>query len=278
MKLEEDLPDAMRDSVQGVRPDVAALVSGGIERGRRGARRARIARLVGTTCVLALVGGLAISLAQGGSPKQGEQQEQQVATTRIEAPTTTPAPPPKVRITEQALLQLLIDELPEGAKTSKYGGIAQKDWVEAQLIWTTPKGDSRVAVSIVFDDRNKTSPGWPDDAVCAPENRKDHIPFCDVQHLRDGTRLILETADYPDGRKDQLNTAVHTRTDHVEISVTASGTDKLAPPPLTIKQLAKLVMDSAWQAKVDKAFADAAMKRFGDLPTDPMHPEWPDSK
>jgi hypothetical protein len=32
-------------------------------------------------------------------------------------------------------------------------------------------------------------------------------------------------------------------------------------------------MDPVWQPKVDKAFADTAAKRFGELPVDPIHAE-----
>ncbi|MBM7790513.1 hypothetical protein [Tenggerimyces flavus] len=273
MKLEEELPDAMRDTVSGVRPDVAALVAGGIERGRRDSRRARIAQLVGTGAVVALVGGLAIALPLSGSPKPADQQVAGTTQVVTPTPTTKPAAPaPRVKTTSQALLQQLLDELPEGAKTGTYGGITHPTWIDAQLLWTTPKGDSRVSVSLTFDGRTEPDSGWDKDA-CDQRSPEDQDEFCSVESFDDGSWLLLEKTDYPDGRKDQLYTAVFTRADNVVVSLTASGTEQLAPPHHTIAELAKLVRSPVWQPKVDQAFADAAAKRFGELPTDPMHPE-----
>lgn len=267
MKLEEQLPDAMRDTVSGVRPDIAALVAGGIERGRRDSRRARIAQLVGTGAVLALVGGLAIAMPWGGSPKS---EDQQVAgTTQVVTPTPTVKPAaPQVRTTMAAALQLLLDQLPDHAKTGSYSAWGEPTkWFTAELIHTGKGGESAVSVGITFDTRTTQ----PSSELCrTKEEMRDHA-LCSTKPLGDGSTLVVEKVDYPDGRKDQLWRATLTRADHFEVSVTATGTDKGAPPALRLEQLSKIAQDPVWQAKVDQAFADAAKKRFGTLPTDRPH-------
>lgn len=269
MKLEEELPDAMRDTVSGVRPDVAALVAGGIERGRRDSRRARIAQLVGTGAVLALVGGLAIAMPWGGSPRSADQQV--AGTTRVVSPTPTAKPaPPRVRTTMQAALQLLLDQLPaDGAKTGSYSAWGEPSkWFTAELIHTGKNGRSAVSVGVTFDTSVTQSSGDP----CGSKVDMRDYGRCSAGPVGDdGSTLLVEKVDYPDGRKDQLWRATLTRADRFEVSVTATGTDKGAPPAFTLAELSKIAQSPVWQAKVDKAFAAAALKRFGTLPVDRPH-------
>lgn len=268
MKLEEELPDAMRDTVNGVRPDVAALVAGGIERGRRDSRRARIAQLVGTGAVVALVGGLAIALPLGGSPKSADQQV--AGTTQVVTPTPTakPVPVPQVRTTMVAALQLLLDQLPADAKTGSYTAWGEPSkWFTAEALLTGKGGQSAVSVGITFDTRGTQT------SVELCESKKelrDHS-LCSTKPLADGSTLVVEKVDYPDGREDQLWRATLRRADHFEVSVTATGTDQGGPPAFGVEQLVRMAQNPVWQAKVDKPFADAALERFGTLPTDRSH-------
>lgn len=289
MGFDDELPDRLRGEVDGLQPDVSRLVAGGLARGRRMVRRRRIVQVVAAGATVAVLSGVAYAAPWNGAGgnQNGQFQVAAPPTTKPSAKPSAkpPAKPKLVDITPQATLQLLLDQLPAGAKTSDYSGSRGTAWnrttgTYASLTYTDSTG-AKTLMSVQLNWGPDV--GQNSNTVPCPE------PFgavdwyiCDYQELADGRALRLEqnweyrasrnTDDGkagPNGRGAKIRSASLSRADGLEIHVweNNSSSEKNGPqtrptPPLTLKQLEAIVLDPSWQRQLDAEYVERAEKLF----------------
>ncbi|PWI17748.1 hypothetical protein DI272_29000 [Streptomyces sp. Act143] len=249
--FEDRVAAELRAAGGGFEPDLAALTTAGLARGRR-LRLRRRAAVVGGAASLALVGvGGALLLPGGGAgPHQAS-----VAAGPSATPTVTPTLP---AVSDQELIDTLKEQLGYGKFSEERGsGTADKAGPYAALVWDDGDGAAAVAVSL-----NRVQPGGEEARQLAQCPDKLYVPYddCKSTRLDNGSVLkIVQGYEYPDKRvptKWWYADLVSAEGQHVSVSEWNAAAEKDAPvtrdePPLDNAELQKLATAPAWLKAID---------------------------
>ncbi|WP_020580122.1 hypothetical protein [Actinopolymorpha alba] len=270
---DDGISRALRDEVRSVQPNVQDLVAGGIANGRRVVRRRRFAQVIAAGATFAVLGGVAYAM-----PWTGAQPASIGAAAGGPAGTPTPTPPAvkKTMTTPQAMVRLLLDQLPADAETARYSGVWEEDWetreprrvgAYAEFTYANPQGRSRMSIGMRWKNVHASEFRCP----------KPHTgATCDLRKLRDGSVLILEQnreyaagPKYGEGKGPKVWSARLLRKDGMSIFLSENNApaQKGAPesrptPPLTLAQLEAIVTSPSWQAKLDAEYVKEAERLF----------------
>lgn len=289
-KEDEGLSEALRLEMASIRPNVEELVGGGVARGRRGVRRRRMAQFAAAGATFAVLGGVAYAVPWSARPAaelgvaSGGPGGIPNAPTPTALETVAGAAPARkmVQITPQATVQLLIDQLPAGARTGKYfggwngqfkqsGGKVKPGEIErtgtyAEFAYFDRSGVSLMSLEVQWRYVDKAALDCPIPAKGAT---------CDRRTLPDGSTLVVEqNREYPagerysEGRGPMVWSARLLRKDGLRVSLwennapVEKGSESRVKPPLTPEQLEAIVTSSDWQAQVDADLVRRAAPLF----------------
>jgi hypothetical protein len=278
MGFDDELPDRMRGGVDGLQPDVSRLVSGGMARGKRMVRRRRIVQVVAAGATVAVLSGVAYAAPWQGAggngglqvaaPPSATRSPTLSASPRTSPKATTPATPEskkgQVDITPQAALQLLLDQLPEDAKTRKYSGSGGWSTMPPGIIIHDKlqyvQGGAVTHMAVGFSTGQENQDGCGD---VGPDES------CDSERLSDGSVFTLSKYSLPDSGGVVNWFATLTRPDGVSILIiegNAAEKEGVPPsrptPPLSAGQLKAILTSPTWQAKLDPAYVARAEHLF----------------
>lgn len=283
MGFDDELPGRMRTGVDGLQPDVTRLVAGGMERGKRFVRRRRIVQVVAAAATVAVFGGVAYAAPWN------QDAQLQVANTPPKPAVQPAAKPKQVDITPQATLQLLLDQLPAGAKTTGYSGGSEVERDENGKLRPV-----RTYVNLTYSDSTGAkshmsfSLNWFEGAAngaaveCPEPFGAGEWYYCDYRKLEDRSVLRLDRNwEYPaspdksdgkagpNGRGAKYVTATLARPDGLVFGFAennSAGVEKSPEtrptPPLTLAQVKAIALSPTWQTKLDAEYVKQAEKLF----------------
>lgn len=268
LDFDDELPDRLREGVNGLRPDVSRLVAGGLERGKRLVRWRRIVQVAAAGAAAAVLSGVAYAspwIGAGGQNGQFQVAAPPTTEAAVKPPPKPPAKPELADITPQAALQLLLDQLPDGVKTGEYeGGGGRSDDPPGLIIQAKLKYIERDAVTHMTVGFSTTDDGSQKE--CGEVAPGDS---CAVEQLPDGStfRLAKHRAPGPDGVVNWFATL--TRPDGVQILVIEGNAPEkeLVPPsravpPLSEEQLEAILTSPVWQPELDADYVARAESLF----------------
>ncbi|MDT7840954.1 hypothetical protein [Streptomyces justiciae] len=245
--FEDRVAAELRAAGGGFEPDLTALTTAGLARGRR-LRLRRRAAVVGGAASLALVGVGGALLLPGGGP---DADQSSVASTPSARSTAAP-------VSGEELISTLKEQLGYGKFSQESGrGTADKPGPYASLVWDDGDGGSAVSVSL-----EKVEPGSENARQWAECPDKTFTPYdsCRTSRLDDGAVLrILQGYEYPDKReptKFWSADLITAKGQHVAAYEWNAEAEKGSPvtrpePPLDAAELKKLVTAPAWLTAVD---------------------------
>ncbi|SDM94860.1 hypothetical protein SAMN04487981_10340 [Streptomyces sp. cf386] len=237
--------------------DRAALVAGGLARGRRQRLRRRAA-VAGGAAGIALVGvGGALLVPWDGTPDPLPSTATSTSMSSVAGqPSGTPATAP---VTAGELIETLEGLLPEGKVSEQEGRGAEEAMLSpyAHLVFDDGKGPGALSVSL-----NRIDPGSDRarQVVDCPDKALIPHDSCVSSRLPDGSLLMLfQGYEYPDRRVDTKRWTADLVTptgQHISVSEWNAAAEKGAPvsrpePPLSTGQLKELVTAQAWRGYVD---------------------------
>ncbi|MFC8346409.1 hypothetical protein [Streptomyces sp. NPDC057280] len=238
----------LRAAGGGFEPNLSALTTAGLARGRR-LRLRRRAAVVGGAASLALVGvGGALLLPGGGGP--GRDQSSVAADPSGTA--TLPA------VSGQELIDTLKERLGHGKFSEEHGaGTGDKAGPYAALVWDDGDGASAVSVNL-----NRVEVGGDEARQLAQCPDKLLAPYddCKSSRLDDGSVLkIVQGYEYPDKREPTkwwYADLVTAKGQHVSVSEWNAAAEKGSPvtrtePPLDNAGLKELATAPAWLKAID---------------------------
>ncbi|WP_031483670.1 hypothetical protein [Streptomyces bicolor] len=249
------LSHALHDAGDRFDADRAALVAGGLVRGRRQRLRRRAA-VVGGAAGIALVGvGGALLAPWGGTPAPRPSTSTSASSVAGQ-PSGTPSAVP---LTGRELIATLEDLLPEG-KFSEQQARGTEDSMPApyvRLVYDDGKGPGAIGVSL-----NRVKPGSDQarETTDCPDNALVPHDSCVSTRLSDGSLLkLFQGYEYPDRRVDTRLWSADLITpsgQHVSVSEWNAAAEKDAPisrpePPLSTAQLKELVTAQVWRKYVE---------------------------
>ena len=258
--FETRLGHALRDAGDHFTTDRAALVDGGLARGRRQRLRRRTAVVGGVAGVaLAWVGGALLTpWDDGAAPRPGTSGRPS-------------AQAPVAPVTGHELLESLEDMLPAGEVSGQEakGGADRSPAPYARLVFDDGKGAAAVVVGL---DRIAFGGQHARQTVDCPDRTLVRHDACVSTELADGSLLkLFQGYVYGDRRaKTKLWSAdlVTPAGQHVFVTELNAAAEKDSPvtrpePPLSTARLKKLVTAPVWRGYVDS------------LPEDPVEAQEP---
>ncbi|MFI8530460.1 hypothetical protein ACIGMX_09445 [Streptomyces aquilus] len=248
--FEDRVAAELRAAGGGFEPDLTALTTAGLARGRR-LRLRRRAAVVGGAASLALVGVGGALLLPGGGPAPDRSS---VAASGSSSPSAEPKVP---AVSAQELLSTLKEQLGQGKFSEERGSGTGDRGTYAALVWDD--GDGAAAVSVNLD---RVQPGGDEARQLATCPDKLFIPYddCKSSRLDDGSVLkIVQGYEYPDKRvptKWWYADLVTAKGQHVSVSEWNAAAEKDAPvtrdqPPLDNAGLQKVATAPAWLKAID---------------------------
>lgn len=277
----ESLSSAMHAATSAFQPPTAALVRGGMARGKKfqSLRRMQVAGAAFAVVAAAGVGTAVLSTSSGGDQKAS------VAAQPPAAAQAAPQQAQPAKLTAQAALDALKQLLPAGYTVSD---------VQLRDADTGPRGDTSVSVQALVDpgDGKATTlslalrPGaTAGDNTCWTFTAGTGI-WCKNETLPNGTLRLEQNREYPasestadgkagiNGRGAKEWSASLSRTDGVAIYANTSnaagektGKEVRTDPPLTTDQLKAIVTAPVWNTlAAPGSMAAVEMPKTGDRP------------
>ncbi|MEV6668046.1 hypothetical protein [Streptomyces nigra] len=258
--FETRLGHALRDAGDHFTTDRAALVDGGLARGRRQRLRRRTA-VVGGVAGVALAGvGGTLLLPGGDAPAPRPGTSGQPSQQTLTAP-----------VTAHEMTESLEKLLPKGKVSGQeaQGGADRAPAPYARLVFDDGKGAAAVVVGL---DRIEAGSQQARQTVDCPDRALVRHDTCVTTRLSDGSRLKLFQGYVSNDRssKTKLWSAelVTPAGQHVFVNELNAAAEKDAPvtrpePPLSTGRLRKLVTAPVWRSYVDS------------LPEDPVEAQEP---
>jgi hypothetical protein len=268
---EKAIRDLIWQAMSADEPPIRADIIGGAVRGARTVRRRRMAAGVavtaavfpalafGTPAVVTALGPAAgrhtVSPPPTTSDRSGRHLSSRPADrypfVRPKVPASSPEIHP-VPVTDQSLGQLLVDELPAGARYSQITAIAQSPagrgrQAGASLMSRTATGSGSIGVQLT-DARDAGSASFQ----CASSG----VP-CITYTLAGGVKVNELVSQAPNGESIYVTVL----RPGVALVAFTEGTGKTGPgtrPPLTLNQLVAAALDPRWRFTVSRSFAEHA--------------------
>ncbi|GAB3420533.1 hypothetical protein [Flindersiella endophytica] len=260
MNFEDGLVERLSVSVRETHADVPELVAGGIRRGRRNVRIRALTRTLVAGIACTLIGGFVVSVLPPDTRRGGEFGEE-VASPRSGTPTATPIE--TATITPQAALQIVLHQMPVGAKTEGYRGgylhgkptINDDLNVYAEMTYVDQEGSSYVSVNVGM---------IPDNRPCPVGNGPGD---CHRTRLSDGSVLTLrQDRSHDSGLMQRSASLVHPNGLSIYLvednSRTGKGPISRPEPALTLRQLEAIVTSPRWKEQVSADLVNRAEPLF----------------
>lgn len=248
-----------------VEPDVDALVTGGMHRGRHRVLAVRAVTGVSAAALAACVAVLVVALLPSGTARSQ----------RASGPPSKTPPPATVAktvpITPQAMLQRAIDSLPRAGRTGDYGGNFGRGHVAVTLDYYDGHGAAALIMGL---DEPTSGPHAGAPAQCAPTEEGCRV-------LADGAHaMVRQGKQYQDGRTPNATewSVELVRTDGVEVSIYEYNASQpkgaqltRTDPPFTIDELVAWADGAQWVTSIspDEAKSAAHLFRPDDIDAPP---------